>query len=188
MPLILPLPTAVFQILFAIVSIAIQATTYQRRANMGERRSVEYAAAIELGAMSLGWIAFFVGYDFLPRDIQLDLQRLILRGIWSPDLNNWVLVILPIAFLLGFEVKAIFAQVLDLFLRYPTLTEDDSDPAPAPDSGVSLFKSQMTVFFDRYQRLQSDFEKEAIFIGHAFSSAFGALILGIQMLLAIGKI
>lgn len=185
MHLILPLPTIVFQILFLAIAIASEATVFNRLAGMSQRRSVEYAATMELLVLCMGWTCFFLGYDFLPAAMQADLQALILQGVWSSDLNNWLLVVVPVVFFLVLELKAIAVQILDLILKYP---------APGSDLGLSegedadraltlTARNRLQTFFQRYQEIQGEIAKKTIFWGHIASTGVGALVIAIQTIL-----
>ncbi len=186
MPLILPLPTIIFQVLFLLIAIASEAVIFNRLAGMNQRRSIEYAAAMELLVLCMGWTCFFVGYEFLPSSIQADLQTLILQGVWSNDLNNWLLVIVPIVFFLIFELKAIAVQFLDLILKYPAPGSDIGLPEEPDDTSRTLtmtVRARLQTFFQRYQEIQGELAKKTIFLGHITSTGVGALVIAIQTIL-----
>jgi hypothetical protein len=187
MPLILPLPTVIFQILFLFIAIASEAVIFNRLAGMNQRRRVEYAAAMELLVLCMGWACFFTAYELFPPAIQNDLQALILQGVWSSELNNWLLIVVPIVFFLIFELKSIAVQFLDLILKYPAPGADLGIPEePETEATPTLtitMRKQLQSFFQRYQSIQSELAKKTIFWGHIASTGIGALVIAIQSIL-----
>ena len=181
--MVFPLPTIIAQLIFLLLGSAVQAQIYDRRSDMNRRRSIEYSFALELLIICLGWTTFFVLYDFLPENQQLGVQYLILRGIWLQDLNPLILVLLPVLFFLGLEVKIIAVHVLDFWLSYTgELLEGEEIPIPRDEQpGVSQFvQTRVQVFVNRYQRLQQSLTQEAIFLGHMSSSLACAAAFGVQ--------
>ena len=68
--MVLPLQTYLFQALFLLVAIALEASVLQRRLYLTRRTSVEYAISINLLTTVIGWLAFFLVQNLLPQPIK----------------------------------------------------------------------------------------------------------------------
>jgi hypothetical protein len=55
---VFPLKAIVFQVLFLLVAIALEAGILRQRLQLGYQRSVQYASSINLFATVLGWLLF----------------------------------------------------------------------------------------------------------------------------------
>ncbi|MCG9886965.1 MAG: hypothetical protein MH825_15635 [Cyanobacteria bacterium] len=183
--MILPIPTVVSQILFLIVSVAIEAQIFVRRGRMGHRRSIEYALAMELLVLCLGWTFFFIALDLIPLDTRLAIVQLILLGVWSEPLNAWTFLALLLSFFVALELKTLSVQVLDFWLAESTTTA-----APVGDlvDGSSRLIAKFTVipvqtFVRRYRQVKSTITRDVVLIAHLLASALCLGLLGLQSLM-----
>lgn len=184
--MILPIPTFISQILFLIVSVAIEAYVFVWRARMGRRRSIEYAMAMELLMLCVGWTAFFTAFELVPPDVRLALTQLIVLGEWSDTLNAWTFLGLTVSFFLALELKTLSVQVLDFWLADPV--EPPATPAGDLVDGNSKLIARFTVipvqtFVHRYRQVKSTITRDVVLIAHLFASAVSLGLLSLQFLL-----
>ncbi|MEL6556528.1 MAG: filament integrity protein FraC, partial [Cyanobacteria bacterium J06621_11] len=82
---ILPLRAIVFQILFLIVAVAIEAGILRQRLRLGFQTSVQYAAVTNLAAVVVGWTAFLVIEPLATANIKQQIINYILFNQLLPD-------------------------------------------------------------------------------------------------------
>ncbi|MEO1390349.1 MAG: filament integrity protein FraC [Cyanobacteria bacterium J06634_6] len=116
---ILPLKAIVFQGLFFLVAITIEAGLLRQRLRLGFKTSVQYAFVTNLAAVVAGWIAFLVIEPLVTTEIRAQIinyiffNRLLVNG-WSTQLGAIVLVIAIVSFFGAFFIKA---KGIEYFLR-----------------------------------------------------------------------
>lgn len=116
---ILPLKTIVFQVLFLLVAIAIEAGILRQRLRLGFQTSVQYATVINLAAVVAGWITFLVLEPLSPMEVKAQIMsyllfnRLLVNG-WTTELGAILFVIALVSFFGTFLIKA---KGLEYFLR-----------------------------------------------------------------------
>lgn len=92
---VLPLRAIVFQILFLLVAIALEAAVLRQRMRWGYQQSIQYAATLNLLAVCVGWLAFLILEPLVPLQAQSQIisyvlfDRFYVNG-WS---NNLPLVL-----------------------------------------------------------------------------------------------
>ena len=98
---IFPLKAVLFQILFLLVAIALEAMVLRQRLRLGYKQSVRYAAAVNLLAVVVGWFAFLaVEPLFEPR-----LQAQVISYVLFDNLINntlkpqmgWIILVMGLA-------------------------------------------------------------------------------------------
>lgn len=57
---VLPLKAVIFQILFLLVAIALEAMVFRQKLRLGYQKSIRYAAVINILAVVIGWFTFLV--------------------------------------------------------------------------------------------------------------------------------
>ncbi len=76
-PLIIPLPTIVFQVLLLLVVVAIEAAIFHRYLGLAYKASAQYSLAINLFSSCCGWIGFFYLQPMLPDSLRWSIISLI---------------------------------------------------------------------------------------------------------------
>lgn len=116
---ILPLKMIVFQALFLMVAVTIEAGILRQRLRLGFKTSVQYTTAVNLAAVVAGWITFLVIEPLSPPDIKSQIinyilfDRLFVNG-WTAEIGMYLLGAGFIAFFATFYIKL---EGIKLFLR-----------------------------------------------------------------------
>lgn len=88
---VLPLRMIVFQILFLLVAIALEAAVLRQRLRLGYQPSVHYATTVNLLAVSIGWLVFFIIEPLTPILVRSQIISFVLfdrfyANAWSENL------------------------------------------------------------------------------------------------------
>lgn len=131
LPDVLPLRAVLFQFLFLLVAIAIEAIVFYRLLALEHKTCVQYATTINLLSTCLGWIIFFNVQPFLPQDLQAQLVSYIFfeRFFYNPWFGSIppVLVVLSFGIFMGtFLIKLKGLDLLELLLE--KTPRKDKDP------------------------------------------------------------
>ncbi len=116
---VIPLPMVLFQILFLLVAIIVEAMVLRQNLRWPRRISLERAATINLLAVAVGWMLFFVIEPVLPPGLQEQVISFIFfdrffANEWSGSLAIWLVGTGIVAFFLTFFIKL---EGLTLLLR-----------------------------------------------------------------------
>ena len=107
---ILPLKAIVFQVLFLMVAVTIEAGILRQRLRLGFKTSVQYATVANLAAIVAGWITFLVLEPLSPPEIKTQIisyilfDRLLING-WTTEIGASLFVAGLIAFFATFYIK-----------------------------------------------------------------------------------
>lgn len=116
---ILPLKAIVFQILFLMVAVTLEAGILRQYLRLGFKTSVQYATAVNLAAVVVGWIAFLVIEPLSPPEIKYQIisyilfDRLLTEG-WTAGIGASLLLLAVVAFCVTFFIKWLG---IELFLK-----------------------------------------------------------------------
>jgi hypothetical protein len=181
MVLILPLRAVLLQSLFLLVTIAIEAVILRWELRMPYKRSVQYAATLNLLSMVIGWLSFFLTLPILDARLLEDVISYVLFD--RLPINVFLIVVGGfIAFMLSFLVKLYGLKGLDFILERqgPKPVED----APPTERSRRSFTSPATRYreSDRPQTPQSS-PRYAILLANAASYSAIAAILTLRILL-----
>lgn len=118
---VLPLRAIIYQLLFIVLAIAVEAFVLQRYLGIGKKASVQYAATANLLSTVVGWFVFFVVEPWLPAAWQQQLINYIFFDLTS---NPPILIGLGFLTFLGtFIVKLQSLDWLDIILENKQPTE-----------------------------------------------------------------
>ena len=173
---ILPLKAIIFQALFLMVAVTIEAGILRQRLRLGFKTSVQYATAVNLAAVVAGWIAFLVIEPLSPPEIKSQIisyilfDRLLLNG-WTTEIGAGLLFIGLVAFFATLYIKQIG---LKLFLR-------SDDAWIIPKDADKLSRKERYVYARRgrseTQEAASNFSDAVILANAASFTAILALLL-----------
>ncbi|MEL6940106.1 MAG: filament integrity protein FraC [Cyanobacteria bacterium J06598_1] len=183
---ILPLQMMVFQTLFWMVAVAIEAGILRQRLRLGFQTSVQYAAVTNLAAVVFGWIAFLVIEPLASLEIKTQIMnyvlfnRILMNG-WSTESGAILLGLALVSFFGTFFIKA---KGLEFFLR--------SDNAWHPLAK----KPQRLPRDDRYAKARGSGRDETTQVTAAFTDAviqanaasFSAILLLIVLRAVINQV
>ncbi|EDX85809.1 hypothetical protein S7335_3512 [Synechococcus sp. PCC 7335] len=144
---IFPIKAIVFQILFLMVTIVIEAGILRQRLRLGFQTSVQYALVTNLATVVAGWIVFLAieplaSISIRERMISYVLFDNLLIGGWTAQVGALLFVCAIVVFFVAIFIKA---KGLELLLR-----ADDTWEVLAP-------RNQKTNLRDaRYARARGD--------------------------------
>ncbi|HEY9652679.1 MAG TPA: filament integrity protein FraC [Coleofasciculaceae cyanobacterium] len=120
---VFPLQTILFQVIFLLVAIALEARVLHRKLRITRKSSVEYATSINLLAATLGWIGFFILQEFLPQPLKSQLiSYIFFDRLLNDPLQSMNLVIAATGigiFFASFIIKLKGLELLQALLRSP---------------------------------------------------------------------
>jgi hypothetical protein len=116
LPTVLPIRMILFQSLFLMIAIAIEATVFRQNLNLPPRKSVQYAASINFLATVVGWFLFLNIQSILPANLKLALLSFIFFDQWSREILPWFILAALITFFVSLMVKWVSLQQLQFFL------------------------------------------------------------------------
>lgn len=151
---VLPLQAFLFQFLFLLVAIALEARVMYRRMKINRRTSVEYATFLNFLAASLGWVVFFIIQNWIPITLKDQIiSYIFFDRLLGSNLGNLPLLIAAtgvVIFFSAFLIKLKGLDLLDIFLQeqpkeknplpatpqrdWPTLANRLDDPIAPPRS------------------------------------------------------
>ncbi|MCL1471202.1 filament integrity protein FraC [Argonema antarcticum] len=136
---VLPLRAIMFQILFLLIAIAVEAFIIQKRMIIPRKISIEYSASLNLISTIVGWLIFFCFHPLLPLDWQKKLIIFILFGNFATSsglpliimfFDLWLFSLL--IFLLIILIEFI---VLELLMNLNSISKNDEAIIFNSDSG-----------------------------------------------------
>lgn len=127
---VLPLQTFLFQFLFLLVAIALEARVLYRRMRISRRVSAEFATFINLLAASIGWVVYFMIQNWIPLPIKDQLiSYIFFDRLLGPQPENLTLLIVGagvVIFFAAFLIKLKGLDLLEAFLQEPAKENDSS--------------------------------------------------------------
>ena len=119
--LVLPIEMILFQFIFLLVAIALEARVLHRKLRIGRKTSVEYAMSMNLLAAGIGWSSFFAFQNFLPQTLKTQLLSYIFFdrpiGALPTEWNSAIVSIGVVIFFATFIIKLIGLQLLEVALE-----------------------------------------------------------------------
>lgn len=177
------LPTYLFQSVFLLVAIALEARVLYQRLYLTRRRSVEYATSINLFAAVVGWLAFFLIQGFLPLPIKSELVSFIFFDRFlSPFPESFYLMLAStgvVVFFSAFLIKLKGLQLLEALLeRTP---KEQSNPEQIISTRNRLKKS-LPERLERAVTRTDPNQATAILLANVYSHSAIALLLALRFI------
>jgi hypothetical protein len=179
---VLPLQTILFQLLFLLVAIALEARVLYRRLRISRKASIKYATSINLLATVSGWLVFFIlvtQKNLLPLDLKDQIVSYIFFDRFlTPLPGNFYLILIAtviVIFFCAFVIKLKGLQLLEACLETSTAKK----PLLPPD------KQSSDTFQDRLERaiVRTDPNQAAtIFLANAYSNSAIFLLLFLRFI------
>lgn len=127
-----PVQTILFQVLFLLIAIALEARVLYRRLRVSRKTSIEYAISINLLAAVIGWLSFFIIQNLLPQPFRGQIISFIFFDRFlTPSPENLTVLIAStgvVIFLGAFIIKLKGLQLLEALLQ----TSSTPKPSPPP--------------------------------------------------------
>lgn len=109
LPSLLPIQTILFQLLFLLVAIALEAVALHRYLEISRKTSIDYATAINLLSTVIGWLIFFYLQPYLPNFFKEPLISYILFNSFSffkaSSFNILILLVALLYFTIAYFIK-----------------------------------------------------------------------------------
>lgn len=179
------LPTYLFQSVFLLVAIALEARVLYQRLYLTRRRSVEYATSINLLATVVGWIAFFFLKDLLPQPIRSEIVSYIFFDRFLSPFPEGFYVVLAstglIAFFSAFLIKLKGLQLLEALLERTPKEQSQPEQISSNQTRNRLKRSSS----ERVERAVSRTDPNqatVILLANVYSHSAIALLLGLRFI------
>lgn len=112
LPRLLPIGVMLFNLLFLLVAIPIEAVVLNRRLRFDKKTSIFYAIAINLFSGTLGWVIFFFIEPVLPPEIKSELINYVFfNNFRYSNTQATVIITTFIIFFTTFLMKFLFLQI-----------------------------------------------------------------------------
>lgn len=114
---VFPLQTVLFQFLFLLIAIALEARILYKRLIISRKTSIEYATCLNLLAVCIGWLVFFLIQDWIPLPLKDQIVSYIFFDrLLGPSPENLLVAVTAaglVIFLGAFLVKLQGLELLD---------------------------------------------------------------------------
>lgn len=170
---VLPLKAVVFQVLFLLVAVALEAMVFRQQLRLGYKQSVQYAAAVNLLTVVVGWFAFLAIEPTLDDRLQAQVISYVLfdnllNNTLKPQMGWIILVAGLVAFFMTLILKL---KGLELLMRSIGAWQLPTQPR---DLSRKERYSRSRTGTTRYQQAASKF---AIAVLQANALSFSAILL-----------
>ncbi|MEO1508741.1 MAG: filament integrity protein FraC [Cyanobacteria bacterium J06633_23] len=170
---VFPFKAVIFQILFLLVAIALEAMVLRQKMRLGYKQSVRYAAAVNLLAVVVGWFAFLAIEPLIEPRLQAQVISYVLfdnliNNTLKPQMG-WIILVAGLgAFFITLMIKL---KGLELLMRAMGTWK-----LPAKPKNLSRQErySRSRTGTTRYQEAASQF---AIAVLQANALSFSAILL-----------
>ncbi|MBW4499501.1 MAG: filament integrity protein fraC [Scytonema hyalinum WJT4-NPBG1] len=171
LPRIFPLGAILFNFLFLLVAIPLEAYVLNTRLKFDKKTSAFYAVSINLFSNVIGWIIFFFVDPVLPAQIKSELINFIFfNRLQAPSIQTLIILTAFIIFFGTFLVKYFLLRILLLLLSELKKTDPEPQPMQQRRNSRRALKSKW----------QNTNVVTTILIGNALSYSLIAIILFIR--------
>ncbi|MBW4557837.1 MAG: filament integrity protein fraC [Trichormus sp. ATA11-4-KO1] len=128
-PQILPLGAILFEFLFLLIAIPIEAYVFNNRLKFDKKTSMFYAISINLFSSTFGWLIFFFLEPILPVDLKSELISYIFFNTFRQQSTQAILILAAfIIFFMTFLMKFFILKFLVFSLNEDLIKPVDSTP------------------------------------------------------------
>jgi hypothetical protein len=139
LPSIFPIGGILFDFLFVLISIPIEAYVLHSRLKFDKKTSTFYAISINLFSSVIGWFIFFVSEPMLPIQVKSELiNYMFFNNFKSPNTQSLIILTAFIIFFATFLLKFFILRVLLLSLN-ETFTKKVEEPKTSQRRGLRSF-------------------------------------------------
>ncbi|MEQ9622448.1 filament integrity protein FraC [Coleofasciculus chthonoplastes] len=119
--LVLPLQLILFQVLFLLVTIALESRVFHRRLNLTRKNSVQYATSLNLWSVVIGWLTFLILGTSLPQVLQIQIVSFIFFdhpiGSQLDKADPRIIFIGIVIFFFSFLIKIIGFELIKIWIH-----------------------------------------------------------------------
>lgn len=171
LPRIFPLGAILFNFLFLLVAIPLEAYILNTRLKFDKKTSAFYAVSINLFSNVIGWVVFFFIDPVLPPQIKSELINFIFfNRLQAPNIQTLIILTAFIIFFATFLVKYFLLRILLMSLS------DFKKPDPQPQQ-IQQRRNSRRAFKSKWQNTNV---VTTVLIGNALSYSLIAIILFIR--------
>ncbi|MBN3960308.1 filament integrity protein FraC [Nostoc sp. NMS8] len=125
LPRIFPIGGILFDLLFVMIAIPIEAYVLHSRLKFDKKTSTFYAISINLFSSVIGWIIFFVSEPLLPIQVKSELINYMLFNSFKlPSTQTLIILTACIIFFATFLMKFFILRVLLFSLHEPVVKKE----------------------------------------------------------------
>ncbi|MEH1975111.1 MAG: filament integrity protein FraC [Nostoc sp.] len=129
LPSIFPIGGILFDFLFVLIAIPIEAYVLHFRLKFDKKSSTFYAISINLFSSVIGWFIFFVSEPMLPVQVKSELINYIFfNSFKSPNTQTLIILTSCIIFFATFLIKFLILRILLLSLLNEPIAKKEEDP------------------------------------------------------------
>ncbi|QHG19436.1 filament integrity protein FraC [Nostoc sp. ATCC 53789] len=131
LPRIFPIGGILFDFLFVLIAIPIEAYLLHYRLKFDKKTSTFYAISINLFSSVIGWFIFFVSEPMLPIQMRAELiNYMFFNNFKSPNTQAFLIFTAFIIFFATFLMKFFILKVLLLSLNEQLFKKEEEAEAP----------------------------------------------------------
>lgn len=186
MELVFPIKAIIFQVLFLMVAIALEAMVLRQRLRLGYKVSIQYAATLNFLATGIGWMVFLGLEPFAPPELRTQVISFIFfnrfyDNDWSQTVGVTVLLAGLIMFFATLWLKLNGLKWLMQLLELP-LAEDEQRKVPILSRREKYRKARKRELASAYQQPMPN---RAIAVLHANALSFTVILVLLALRWAI---
>ncbi|HBB35026.1 MAG TPA: hypothetical protein DC064_25380 [Cyanobacteria bacterium UBA9273] len=119
--IVLPIEMVLFQVLFLMVAIPVEARVFHRKLKLTRKTSIEYAISLNLFVTGVGWLIFFALENFLTKPLKNQMISYIFfdrpMGSLQAEWNSIIISVGIAIFFSSFLLKWIGMELLKTLLE-----------------------------------------------------------------------
>ena len=113
LPRIFPIGGILFDLLFVMIAIPVEAYVLHYRLKFDKKSSIFYAISINLFSSVIGWIIFFISEPMLPTKVKSELiNYMFFNSFQSPNTQTVIILTACIIFFATFLMKFFILRVM----------------------------------------------------------------------------
>ncbi|WP_373527309.1 filament integrity protein FraC [Nostoc sp.] len=126
LPRIFPIGGILFDFLFVLIAIPIEAYVFHNRLKFDKKTSTFYAISINLFSSVIGWLIFFVSEPMVPIQVKSELiNYMFFNNFKSPNTQTLIVLTAFVIFFATFLMKFFILRVLLLSLNEPVAKKEE---------------------------------------------------------------
>ncbi|MEH2196807.1 filament integrity protein FraC [Nostoc sp.] len=129
LPKIFPIGGILFDFLFVLIAIPIEAYILHYRLKFDKKTSIFYAISLNLFSSVIGWLIFFVAEPMLPIEVRSELiNYMFFNNFKAPNTQTFIILTAFIIFFATFVMKFFILKVLLLSLNESFAKKEEEAP------------------------------------------------------------
>ncbi len=125
LPRIFPIGGILFDFLFVLIAIPIEAYVFHNRLKFDKKTSTFYAISINLFSSVIGWLIFFVSEPMMPIQVKSELINYMFFDKFKSNTQALIVLTAFVIFFATFLMKFFILRVLLLSLNEPVAKKEE---------------------------------------------------------------